>query len=101
MRSIAEIVADALADVAERERKASEPQIGYERLGHVPGGNPDTRFVPPPPQPAKARGYHYVFCTHNKPYWQTCSKCGRDKELARRNADIVLKAVGGAAFFTK
>lgn len=51
--------------------------------------------------PIKPANYHYVFCSHNKPYWDTCSKCGRDKELARRNAELVLKHVGGAAFFTK
>lgn len=50
---------------------------------------------------AKAAKYHYVFCTHNVPYWRPCTKCGRDKELAKRNADLVLRSIGGAAFFTK
>lgn len=34
--------------------------------------------------------HHYVFCSHNVPYWRTCAKCGRDKELAERNAEMIL-----------
>lgn len=49
----------------------------------------------------KAANYHYVFCSHNIPYWRVCGGCGRDKDLAKRNADLVLRSIGGAAFFTK
>lgn len=34
--------------------------------------------------------HHYVFCSHNIPYWRTCAKCGRDKALAQRNAEMIL-----------
>ena len=50
---------------------------------------------------AKRPNHYYIFCTHEVPYWRTCTKCGRDKNLAKRNADMVLKHIGGAAFFTK
>lgn len=36
--------------------------------------------------------HHYVFCSHNVPYWRTCTKCGRDKHLAQRNAQMILNA---------
>jgi hypothetical protein len=50
---------------------------------------------------AKQPNHHYIFCSHEVPYWRCCAKCGRDKNLAARNAELVLKHVGGAAFFTK
>lgn len=34
--------------------------------------------------------HHYVFCTHEVPYWRTCAKCGRDHARAQRNADLIL-----------
>jgi|SRR6478735_709422 len=34
--------------------------------------------------------HHYVFCSHNIPYWRTCAKCGRDKASAARNAEMIL-----------
>ena len=49
----------------------------------------------------KQPNHYYIFCSHEIPYWRPCTKCRRDKELAKRNADLVLKACGGAAFFTK
>jgi hypothetical protein len=49
----------------------------------------------------KQPNHYYVFCSHEVPYWRTCGKCGRDKSLASRNADLVLRSIGGAAFFTK
>lgn len=36
--------------------------------------------------------HHYVFCTHEVPYWRTCAKCGRTKELAERNANMILRS---------
>lgn len=41
-------------------------------------------------QPALAPLHHYVFCSHNVPYWRTCAKCGRDRTLAQRNAEMIL-----------
>lgn len=99
MKSVQEIIADALAKAA-RQQSKNRYAAPQERLTHVPGSDPRIKQITPV-TPLKSKGYHYVFCTHNKPYWQTCSKCGRDKDLARRNADIVLRACGGAAFFTK
>ena len=101
MRSIAEIVAAALEDVAKNAQRPAKPLVPSERLTHVPGSDPRFRVIPPPAPETRAKGYYYIFCSHHKPYWSTCTKCGRDKELARRNADIVLRSVGGAAFFTK
>lgn len=43
----------------------------------------------------KAPNHHYVFCTHEVPYWRTCSKCGRDNFLAKQNAEMVLKHLKG------
>jgi hypothetical protein len=35
--------------------------------------------------------HHYVFCSHQIPYWRPCTKCGRDRVLAQRNADMIFK----------
>lgn len=51
---------------------------------------------------AKQPNHYYIFCSHEVPYWRTCTKCGRDKNLASRNADMVLKHCGSVIpFFTK
>jgi hypothetical protein len=39
--------------------------------------------------------HHYVFCSHNVPYWRTCTKCGRDSKLAERNATMILGKASG------
>jgi len=41
-------------------------------------------------QIAKKPLHHYVFCSHNIPYWRICSKCGRDRISAERNAEMIL-----------
>lgn len=46
-------------------------------------------------QPVVKPLHHYVFCTHNVPYWRCCAKCGRDKELATRNASMILGKASG------
>lgn len=39
---------------------------------------------------AKQPLHHYVFCSHNIPYWRTCKKCGRNRVSAERNAKMIL-----------
>lgn len=36
--------------------------------------------------------HHYIFCTHNVPYWRCCAKCGRDHVNAQRNAEMILQS---------
>lgn len=52
-------------------------------IHRIPGKSEETPVVKPL--------HYYVFCSHEVPYWRTCTKCGRDKELARRNAEMILQ----------
>jgi hypothetical protein len=74
--------------------KAESIRNGIKRIpGNSETNNPDG---------AKAPNHHYIFCSHEVPYWRVCTKCGRDKELASRNAQLVLKHCGAAIpFFMK
>lgn len=91
MKSLADLIGEALASLTEVKTVSDVPaERSYK-----------TRFEKPAASVPKAPNYHYYFCSHNVPYWQPCGKCRRDRALARRNADMVLKHLGGAAFFTK
>jgi hypothetical protein len=52
-------------------------------IHRIPGKSEETPVVAPL--------HHYVFCSHNVPYWRPCAKCGRDRALAQRNAEMIFK----------
>ncbi|SRR5258708_3599458 len=91
-----------------KEHDHVEADINYVGLRRVIGGcgqgqgkERSDKPIGSEREPARASGYYAVFCTHHVPYYRPCGKCGRDKALAQRNIQIVLKSLHGVAFYTK
>lgn len=80
-------VASAISD-CEAARKGIKRDASY----HSPNLNRDS---------AKQPLHHFVFCTHEVPYWRACAKCGRDAALAARNAEMILRESAKLVTVTK
>lgn len=102
MQNLSKYLANVLVKAKRAEVKKefssaiSRSESIRKSIHRIPGKSETSQQEPKPPL------YGAIFCSHNKPYFHVCTKCGRDRQIALRNIDIVLRSVGTApAFFTK